>query len=216
MNIRIKIASAVLCAATMLSMTSCSFLLGGSKLGSARLESYASGEGAQKMESAKKFLDADEDDLEEGVYVSAEGKDIKKILTEKDLFVIPVLENFYDKSMQDLTIYVQGTTSGNKRDVVYAMSIVFEDEDSAEDYFDSIHDGIQPNPGISANNDDGTDDNIDYTIMNISDDPHYAAVGGYRDGNTVLFLIGYGNNKKVIKNVDAICDGMGVHQVSDT
>ncbi|MBR2524399.1 MAG: hypothetical protein IKE53_08195 [Clostridiales bacterium] len=216
MNIGTKIASVALCAATVFSMTSCSFLLGGSKLGAAKLESYAAGEGAQEMESAKIFLDADEDDLEEGVYVSVEGKDCKKILTEKDLFVIPVLKDFYDKSMQKLTIYVQGTTSGSKRDIVYAMSIVFEDEDSAEDYFDSIHDGIQPNPGISANNDDGTDEDIDYTVMNISDDPHYAAVGGYRDGNTVLFLIGYGNSKKVIKNVDAICEALGVHQVTDT
>jgi len=218
MKITTKITSLALAGALLLSMSGCS-LLGGSKIGPKKLLSYAEDDGAEVAENAKKFNKYDKEDMEDGVVVHLEGKDVKTVLGEDDVCVLPVLDDFYNKHMTEATVYTKIKIDGDeaKSTAVYAFSIVFEDEDSAEDYFDEVHDGIQPNPGVDANNDDGTDENIDYSVMNIIDGANNAAVGVYRDGNTVLFLIGYGrNNKKIIKTIDGLCEDFGVHLVSDT
>ncbi|SCW60689.1 hypothetical protein SAMN02910456_02139 [Ruminococcaceae bacterium YRB3002] len=210
-----KITSLALAGVMLMSVASCSLL--GGKFGPLKLINYARGEGYEPVDSAHAFRELKDKDFKNGVCISLLDKDIKSVLDTEDLTVIPVLKNYYSRDITEAALFMKVKKTDEKTTAIYAFSMVFEDEDDAEDYFDEVHDGIQPNPGVPANNDDGTDDGINYSVMNIEDGDHRAAVGVYRDGKTVLLLIGYGNkDKKIIKNIDAICEAFGVHSVTDT
>lgn len=217
MRIAAKITALGLTMAMMMSLASCS-LLGGSKLAPNKVMKFAEEDGAEIFEDAGKFKKVPYDELDEGICIDLTGKDVKKVMGMENLCVIPVLSDFYRKEMTEAAVYIKlDKDDSGYVDAKYVFSLVFEDEDSAEDYFDDVDDGIQPNAGTPAENDDGEEDGIAYSVMNITDGSRKAAVGVYRDGNTVLFIIGYGyDNKSLIKDVDKICDAFGVHQVSDT
>ena len=218
MKVAAKLTALGLTAAMMLSMTSCAFL-GGSKIGINKVMNYANDEGAEIYDDAKKYSKLDRDDAEDGIAIQLEGKDIKKVFSADNFCILPVLDDFYSNGMTQAACYQKVKDNTNGGNAIYVFSVVFEEEDDAEDYFDDIHDGIQPNGTIEADNDDGEEDGIGYTVMNVQDETsgNSAAVGAYRDGNTVLVIISYGyQSNKTLKIADEVCDYFGVHQISDT
>ena len=218
-----KIISSLLCISLSLSLTGC---FGGSRLSPARLMSYAEDNEAKVYDSARKyssFLDeirsgSESVEIGDGAVIRLEGKDIKTVFGKKSICMFPIVDDFYDKGMTEAVVYCTGKVkSKSDAHIEYIYSIGFEDEDSAEEYFDDMHDGIQPKSSNNkAKNDNGEEDGISYSVMTIYDNTFSAGVGVYRDGKTVMLIVAYGyNNTKGHDVVDGICEDFGLHLISD-
>jgi len=217
-----KIISAVLCTAMVFSLTGC---FGKSKISPDKVASYAEDNEAEVYDKAKKYVsfledikkDGNHSDLKNGVVITLEGKDIKTVFSNSAICILPIIKNFYDKDMTQAVVYCKGNVKDNDGHVEYIYSAVFEDEDAAEDYFESLHKGIQPNASVkTAKNDDGEEDGIEYSVMTVVDGSESAGVGAYRDGKTVMLIVAYGHNDtKGLSVVDGYCEDFGLHLISD-
>ena len=218
-----KIISTLLCISMSVSLTGC---FGGSRLSPDKLVSYAEDKEAEVYDSARKFSsflddiksDAVSANIEDGAVIRLEGKDIKTVLSKKSICILPIIDNFYDDDMTEAAVYCTGKIkSDDDGHIEYVYSVVFEDEEDAEDYFDDIHEGIQPKASNkSAKNDEGEEEGISYSVMTIVDNDNSAGVGVYRDGKTVMLIVAYGyNNTKGLDIVDGICEDFDLHLISD-
>ena len=120
-----KIAALVLTASMVFSMTGCA---GGGKLSAKKLTAAAKKMGAEQYKDMDDFEDLDEDDVEDGVYITTTGKDAKHFLKDNDLTT-----DFYDDSIKNVTIFAMGSEEDYE---VLVFNFTFASKDDAEDFFD--------------------------------------------------------------------------------
>lgn len=218
-NLRTIIAI-TLTATTALSLTGC---LGGGKLSPTSLSKAAKEYDAELYEDPDDFSDDLIDgyydgDFDDGLYISAKGKDVKHIV--KDVEFIP--DCFYDKSIEESTILVLGDETFG-----VFMASTYESEEDAEEAYETIVEEFQiqladvrisyTTDHYDQDIDDFEKDGITYTLAycELHDayyTPDYAvSLGVYQSGKNVFVAYGYGPNlKSVNKSVDDICESMGV------
>ena len=218
-----KKAIALLLTASMaLSLAGCS--LGGSKIGPKKLAAYGKDSGAELYEDADDWeedmediaKDSDWASLDDGVYINAKDKDIKSVFSTFEMEGL----KFYDKSMTEATTYFMAEEKNDKRVTVLASSYVFESKDDALDFYEDWTDNLEDqykSDKISFDVDFDTfeEGNMEYALF--AEDNHASfAVGIYVEGKTVLLVFGAGSELKTInKNIDDVCDAMGVVPPSD-
>ena len=134
-NLRTIIAI-TLAATTALSLTGC---LGGGKLSPTSLSKAAKEYDAELYEDPDDFSDDLIDgyydgDFDDGLYISAKGKDVKHIV--KDVEFIP--DCFYDKSIEESTILVLGDETFG-----VFMASTYESEEDAEEAYKTIVEDFQ-------------------------------------------------------------------------
>ena len=188
-----KIAALVLTASMVFSMTGCA----GGKLSAKKLTAAAKKMGAEQYKDMDDFEDLDEDEIEDGVYITASGKDAKHFLKDNDL-----TEDFYDDSIKNVTIFAIGEEEDYE---VLVLNFTFSSKKDAEDFFDDRVDEFEDYcDNDYAEHDDGEENGISYDVCVI--DAGYLGVtaGAYWSGNTVVVV--YGVAEDVDDAVDAIDD----------
>lgn len=227
-----KITSAVMAGVMVLSMSSCS-LFGGSKIGPSALVKYAKSVDAAEFEPDD-FMDLmddlsggnpDFDDIEDGAYVTLEGKDIKTYFKKDTVGTGDTGTTLgYDKSMKTASVYYIGEIQdSSRRWVAAAISIDFESKEDAENYFedaiDQIEDGFEEIKSyVHVDTDDGEEDGINYFIANCDFSISDIGIceGIYQQGNAVLFILGCDlGTSEADGVVEEICEAMNVIDPSE-
>ena len=223
-NLRTVIAI-TLAASAALSLTGC---LGGGKLSTVSLAKAAKEYDAELYEDPDDFSDDLIDgyydgDFDDGLYISAKGKDVKHIV--KDVEFIP--DYFYDKSIEESTVFVLGDETFG----VFMVS-TYESEEKAEEAYETIVEEFQiqladvrisyTTDHYDQDIDDFEDNGITYTLAycELHDayyTPDYAvSLGVYQSGKTVFVAYGIGPDlRSVNDDLDDICDSMGVEAPSE-
>ena len=218
-----KKAIALLLTASMaLSLAGCS--LGGSKIGPKKLAAYGKDSGAELYEDADEWeedmediaKDSDWASLDDGVYINARDKDIKSVFSTFEMDGL----KFYDKSMSEATTYFMAEEKNDKRVTVIACSYVFETKDDAADFYEDWVDNLESQyksdkEYYDVDFDTFEEGNMEYALFAENSFTSFST-GIYMDGKTVLLVFGAGSELKTInKNIDDVCDAMGVVAPSD-
>ena len=229
-----KLIAAGVALATLATMSGCSLLGLGSKVSPSSLDKICEDDGAKKYESYKEFKsmleemsDAENEDglkkLKKGVYISLEGKDLKKYFDNTG-FDTGSTAVSYDKTMKSATTYYIGNVKDDTMYVACALSIEFETSDDAEQYYEDtiedIEDGIgSTSSGLETDFDDGEENGITYYPATARSQMLGTAIreGVYRDGKYVFFLVGIDTNgsDSAIDKLDSICEELGLVSPSE-
>ncbi len=169
---------------------------GGGKLGESKLKSAAKKFGAEQIKDVDDFEDLDDDDIEDGVYITASGADLKKSLKDID-------SNFYDKSIKTATIFGYGDDDD---EYLYIIAYTFSSKKDAESFFDDITEEYDDVVSIfDADQDDGEEHGINYYIMHAD---FYSDIyfGAYQSGNNVVVVYAVGDCEDEIEDVLGVYD----------
>lgn len=128
--------SVLLAASMMLSVTGCLKKFNNT-MGTGALEKYAKEYGAEKYTSGRKFAEfykeayIDAGQLSEGVYIRADGKNIKQAIECCD-------ENpvFYSENIKEATVFAAGDMNSRKFNECFCVSMAFDSEDAADMYYE--------------------------------------------------------------------------------
>ncbi|MBO4242350.1 MAG: hypothetical protein J5883_03645 [Clostridiales bacterium] len=221
-RIRTFIATALVASMT-LSMAGCSLM--GSKIGPKKLQSYSDDFGAEIYDDSDDFMDDlddaveknDPDELKDGIFTIVKDDDIKDAMKKSALSTYT--DDFYEKTINELAIFVRGEQDGYDSLSVIALSAVYDSKKDAEEAFEDMVDTLEDatkNDYYDTDCDTFEDGGIQYVLFTLESSFFNQNVGIYQDGNTILFIIGTGNPKKDIENgVDDVCEFFGVVPPSD-
>ena len=180
-----KIISAGLVLSMSLSMAGC---MGGGKLASKKLAASAKKYGCEKFDDVDDFVDEmEEDDLEDGIYITVDGSDCKDILKDNDL-----TEDMYDKSIKNATfVYFNSEDDGYG---AYIMCFTFGSKKDAQDYYDDVVESIEDieDECADTDSDDGEGKGVTYFVFEGNAGWYNLAEGIYLSGNNVLVIVGAG------------------------
>ncbi|MCQ2503860.1 MAG: hypothetical protein MJ103_01350 [Saccharofermentans sp.] len=167
---------------------------GGGKLGESKLKSAAKKFGAEQIKDVDDFDDLEEDDFEDGVYITASGDDLKEFLERID-------SCYYDKSINTATVFVYLDSSGD----LIIIDYTFSSKKDAEAFFDGIRDEFEDLSSVLyADHDDGEENGINYCIMH---DSFYEMSGGaYQSNNNVLVVYALDDFDDEIEDVLGVYD----------
>ena len=191
------IISIAIVASIVFSFAGCS--LGGAKFGPSALAKYAKDYGADLYEDGEDFHDGveymdDTGDLEDGVYIHAEGDDIRDAMEQT--FIIG---GFYDSSVKEATVFVVGDY-GNT--VCTFVSEVFESEDDAQDMYDELVEDFEEGGMV-------------YTLINADSQYTHCSYGAYLKGDTLFIVFCYGDERDINNYVDDVCEALDVMAPSE-
>ena len=211
-KIRSVISVAVI-ASMALCLAGCS--LGGVKFGPPALAKYAKDYGADLYEDGGDFHDEveymdDTGDLEDGVYIHAEGDEIRDAM--KQTFIIG---GFYDSSVKEATVFVVGDY-GNT--VCTFVSEVFESEDDAQDMYDELvedFEEVKDYSGEDAEMDSFEEGGMVYTIINADSQYTHCSYGAYLKDNTLFIVFCTGDEKDINNYADDVCEALDVMAPSE-
>ena len=230
MKLFTKTGSVLMTAAMLVSAAGCSLLGGGSRIGPSAISKFADGEGSERYDDADDFIDLIEDlnsnensikKIKDGVHITLEGKDLKNFFKSSQIGGTGYTSFSYDKTMTQATIYYIGGQKSDKKWAFSALSIEFEDEEAAEEYFDDSVDSIESGVErlemqMDCDTDDGDENGISYIIVNASNSTSAIYEGIYRDGNTVLFIVSADvGGKEGSKKIDSFCETIGIVSPKD-
>lgn len=127
----------------------------------------------------------DGDDLEDGAYITASGKDVKDILKSND-----VTSGIYDKSITAATICVVADKDGGNG--VFLMAFSFGSKDDAEAFYEDRAEEFEDleDSAYDYDSDDGEENGITYTVASAEAWAFYYTGGAYLSGKTVFVVIG--------------------------
>ena len=207
------IISIVIVASIVFSFAGCS--LGGTKFGPSALAKYAKDYGADLYEDGEDFHDGveymdDTGDLEDGVYIHAEGDDIRDAMEQT--FIIG---GFYDSSVKEATVFVVGDY-GNT--VCTFVSEVFESEDDAQDMYDELvedFEEVKDYSGEDAEMDSFEEGGMVYTLINADSQYTHCSYGAYLKGDTLFIVFCYGDERDINNYVDDVCEALDVMAPSE-
>ena len=211
-KIRSVISVAVI-ASMALCLAGCS--LGGVKFGPSALAKYAKDYGADLYEDGGDFYDGveymdDTGDLEGGVYIHAEGDDIRDAMEQT--FIIG---GFYDSSVKEATVFVVGDY-GNT--VCTFVSEVFESEDDAQDMYDELvedFEEVKDYSGEDAEMDSFEEGGMVYTLINADSQYTHCSYGAYLNGDTLFIVFCYGDERDINNYVEDVCEALDVMAPSE-
>jgi len=181
-----KITSIALIAAMAFGLAGCS--LGGGKLAASKLKASAKKYGAEEYKDADDFEDLDDDEIEDGAYITLSGKDSKDFLKDKDM-----TEDFYDKNAKSVTIFAVGEEDES---TVIILNLSFGSKKNAESYYDDmveIYEDYTDSEYADVESDDGEEKGVTYSVCTA--DAGYIGVvyGVYMSGSNVLIVMGVGD-----------------------
>lgn len=181
-----KAAAIVLTAVMALNMAGCAM---GGKLSPKKLSSSAKKNGCEEIKDADDFADMIEDgeDLEDGAYITVNGKDSKDIFRAND-----VLTDFYDSSIKNATFVAMCDDEHTYYAFLVCMS--FGSKKDAEAYYEDMVDGAEDveDTGYDVEFDDGEENGITYTLVAANIGIANICEGIYLSGSNVYAVIGYG------------------------
>jgi len=128
--------SVILVASMVVSVTGCLNKFG-NPMGPSALEKYAKDYGAQSYKNGRDFAEfykdayVDADQLNNGVYIHAEGKSIRQAIECSD--EIPI---FYSEDIKDATVFAAGDMNFHKFNECFCVSMSFGSEREAEAYYE--------------------------------------------------------------------------------
>ena len=207
------IISIAIVASIVFSFAGCS--LGGAKFGPSALAKYAKDYGADLYEDGEDFHDEveymdDTGDLEDGVYIHAEGDDIRDAMEQT--FIIG---GFYDSSVKEATVFVVGDY-GNT--VCTFVSEVFESEDDAQDMYDELvedFEEVKDYSGEDAQMDSFEEGGMVYTLINADSQYTHCSYGAYLNGDTLFIVFCYGDERDINNYVEDVCEALDVMAPSE-
>lgn len=194
-----KLTAIALTAVMAFGMAGCT----GGKLSPKTLAASAKDYGAEEYKDADDFSDLmeDGDDLEDGAYITASGKDVKDILKSND-----VSEALYDSSITAATIVVVADKEENTGAFLFAFS--FSSAKDAEAYYEECVEDIEDmdDSGYDFESDDGEENGVTYNVA-VADAGFYGVSEGvYLSGKTVFVVLGVGSD---IGDCNDIIDDIG-------
>ena len=203
MNKSVKVISAVMAGTICLTMSGCSLLnLGGSKVSTSKLISFAQDKGSEEYDDYDDFYDTFATDngskkkVKKGGYILLTDKDLKKYLKDDDVSASFDFELGYEKTMTQAVSYVIGDVSSDDKWAMEVIAIDFESADAAEDYFGDLSDRMEDNidsfsSDLDVDTDDGEDNGISYRILHLDVESRNAVMneGLYLDGKSVIILV---------------------------
>ena len=180
-----KIVAAGLVLSMSLSMAGC---MGGGKLAPSKLAASAKKNGCELYKDADDFADdiEEDDDIEDGIYITVSGSDVKDILKTNDF-----TKDLYDKSIKNATIVYY---SDEDEYGAFIVSFTFGSKKDAQDYYDDVLDEFEDNEDKCADtdSDDGEKNGISYFVYEGSAGWYRLAEGVYINGKTVVVIVGAG------------------------
>ena len=208
-----SVISAAVIASMALSLAGCNF--GSVKFGPSALAKYAKDYGAELYEDGGDFHDEveymdDTGDLEEGVYLHAEGDEIRDAM--KQTFIIG---DFYDSSVKEATIFLVGDYGDT---VCTFVSEVFESKDDAQEMYDGLveeFEDVQERSGEDAEMKDFEEDGMVYTLINAVSPYTTCSYGVYLKDNTLFIVFCYGDKKEINNYADDVCKALDVMAPSE-
>lgn len=131
-----SLVSVLLAASMMMSVTGCLSKFG-NPMGPYALEKYAKDYGAVSYNSGHAFASfykdayVDADQLNQGAYIHAEGKDVINAIECSD--EIPI---FYSEDIKDATVFAAGDMNFHKFNECFCVSMSFDSERDADAYYE--------------------------------------------------------------------------------
>ena len=208
-----SVISAAVIASMALCLAGCN--LGGAKFGPSALAKYAKDYGADLYEDGGDFHDEveymdDTGDLEGGVYIHAEGDDIRAAMEQTF-----ILGRFYDSSVKEATIFMVGDY-GNT--VCTFVSEVFESKDDAQDMYDGLvedFEEVKEYSGEDAEMDSFEEGGMVYTLINADSQYTHCSYGAYLKENTLFIVFCYGDEKDINNYADDVCKALDIMAPSE-
>ncbi len=232
-----KIISAALIASMTLSVAGCS---GSKGITPEAIRSVAADADAIEYDNVDDFTELMQDmndkkssaieELENGVVVTATGKDIKKLINDSSS-LSGTDSMIYKRSMEEMSYYFVGNVSkGSQASLFCIISYSFDDEDDAEDYYDTQVSSLEQHSdrsGSDANyfdiaGEDGTEDGIDYYVTEYKIKDEYRDLlgensvamyaGSYLDGKCVMYYVAIdmGTSSDCADMLDDTCKKLGI------
>ena len=235
-----RLTAALLTASLALSFTACR--RSGSDISPDALKAVAESYGAKEyydvselseyMLKLKAQQSSSVGELERGIVISIEGDDIERLMTESaSMTNSSNINSMYMDSMTAMTYYFTGKvdSSGNQGSVFAVISVEFEDNSSADEYYESLCYSIAKTNATNANTAyfdrdeaEGTDGAIDYCITRYGIKKSYQALLGdmsmnmftsvYKDGPYVLYYVAMdiGSNSHCEDIMNDTCNDLGI------
>jgi len=170
------------------------------------------------------------EELENGVVVTVSGKDIKKLLNESAS--MSGTDNIiYKKSMEEMSYYFVGDVStGKQASLLCMISVAFDDDDDASDYYDYQVDSLEKitkQSGSAAeyfdiDGDERTEGGMDYYVVEYKIKKEYESLlgsnsmtmyaGVYIDGSYVMYYLSMdiGSSTDCVDKLDEACKTLGI------
>ena len=181
-----KIAALALTASMMFSMAGCAM---GGKLSSKKLIASAKDYGCEEIKDADDFAEMiDEgEDLEDGAYITVDGKDAKDIFKAND-----IIDGLYDSSIKSTTFVVIADEELNN--AAFLVCMTFANKKDAQDYYDDQVEDVEDieDSGYDVELDDGEEKGVTYTCVNGDTGLFLVSEGLYVSGSNVYAIVGFG------------------------
>ena len=176
-----KITAAALALSMAFGLTGCT----GGKLSGKKLEANAKKFGADQVKDADEYEDLfDDRDLEDGVYITVSGKDVKDIFKVDTDFSI---DDLYDKTIKKATIF--SLLNDDDDYFVFVCSLTFGSKKDAQAYYDEMIDDMDDDV---FEVEDGKENGVTYTVGVAEDYFYEGGTGIYMNGSTVVVVLAVG------------------------
>ena len=159
--------------------------------------------------------------LKAGLYITAEGKDIRHAMNDSDINVLfedvteELMYSLYSKSIDKLTLMMK--SDENKEGGIIKIAVVaaeFEDEDAAWKYYKSCNDQFSDlidEEEVDSAKDYLSDEDLECTVTQIFDGRSATCYSVYIDRNCVMVLTGYEYRCNDIDfELDDYCELLGI------
>ncbi len=181
-----KVVAAGLVLSMAMSMAGC---MGGGKLAPSKLAAAAKKNGCELIKDPDDFEDEmEEDEVEDGIYITVEGSDLKDILKDNSF-----TGDVYDKSIKTATVVYFAGDDGDTG--AFIMCFTFSSKKDAEDYYEDMLDTLEDHEDRCADSDSDDGEEKGITYYAYQGRVGYGveiAEGIYMSGKNVLVIIGAG------------------------